>query len=42
VVGSAVERAYARTDLFDKRRKLMDAWASYCGGERGGKVVSFG
>jgi integrase len=29
-VGSAVERAYRRTDLFDKRRKLMEAWARYC------------
>jgi len=29
-VGSAVERAYRRTDLFDKRRRLMDAWATYC------------
>jgi integrase len=29
-VGSAVERAYKRTDLFDKRRKLMDSWAAYC------------
>ena len=26
----AVERAYARGDLFIKRRKLMEAWASYC------------
>lgn len=25
-----VEAAYRRTDLFEKRRKLMDAWASYC------------
>jgi integrase len=30
-VGSEVERAYRRTDLFDKRRKLMDAWAAFCG-----------
>jgi integrase len=29
-IGNAVERAYRRTDLFDKRRKLMDAWAKYC------------
>jgi integrase len=29
-VGTAVERAYRRSDLFDKRRKLMDAWAGYC------------
>jgi integrase len=27
-VGDAVERAYARTDLFEKRRKLMDAWVT--------------
>jgi integrase len=29
-VGSGVERAYRRGDLFNKRRKLMAAWASYC------------
>jgi integrase len=29
-VGSDVERAYARTDLFDRRRLLMQAWADYC------------
>jgi integrase len=29
-VGSAVERAYERTTLFDKRRKLMEAWSRYC------------
>jgi integrase len=28
-VGSDVERRYNRTDLFDKRRKLMEAWAAY-------------
>jgi len=26
-----VEAAYRRGDLFDKRRRLMDAWAAYCG-----------
>jgi len=30
VVGSKVEAAYRRGDMFEKRRKLMDAWASYC------------
>jgi integrase len=30
-VGSEVERAYARTDLFERRRKLMEEWATYCG-----------
>jgi integrase len=29
-VGNAVERAYRRGDLFDKRGKLMDAWSQYC------------
>jgi integrase len=29
-IGNAVEAAYRRGDLFDKRRRLMDAWAEYC------------
>jgi integrase len=29
-VGNAVERAYRRSDLFDKRRKLMEDWGRYC------------
>ena len=29
VVPSATEAAYARSDLFDRRRKLMDQWAEY-------------
>jgi integrase len=29
-VGDATERAYARGDLFQKRRRLMDDWADYC------------
>jgi integrase len=29
-VGDAVERAYRRGDLFEKRRQLADAWARYC------------
>jgi integrase len=29
-VGSAVERAYRRGDLFDKRIKLMQDWSRYC------------
>ena len=28
-VGSDVERSYARSDLFDKRRDLMDRWAAF-------------
>jgi integrase len=29
VVGDETERAYDRGDLFNKRRKLMDAWAAF-------------
>jgi integrase len=29
-VPNAVEAAYRRTDFFDKRRKLMDAWEHHC------------
>ncbi len=44
-VGDRVEAAYRRGDLFEKRRKMMDAWADYCGTVRvrdGGEVVSIG
>jgi integrase len=29
-IPNAVEAAYRRGDLFEKRRRLMDSWASYC------------
>lgn len=29
-IGNAVEAAYRRGDLFEKRRKMMDAWAKHC------------
>lgn len=29
-IASSVERAYRRGDLLDKRRVVMEAWASYC------------
>lgn len=29
-VGNKSERSYRRQTAFDKRRKLMDAWAAYC------------
>jgi integrase len=32
-VGSAVTKAYRRTDLFDRRRALMAAWAGFCAGQ---------
>jgi integrase len=28
--GSATERAYLRSDLFEQRRQLMDLWARFC------------
>jgi integrase len=31
---SKTEAAYLRGDLFDKRRKLMHAWAVYCRSSR--------
>ena len=33
VVQNRVEAAYRRTDLFERRRVLMDDWASYLAGE---------
>lgn len=29
-IKSKVEAAYRRGDLFDRRRKLMSAWAEFC------------
>jgi integrase len=41
-IPNAVEAAYRRGDLFEKRRKLMDAWAAYCAKVEtdAGKVVA--
>src|SRR5262249_14899364 len=41
-IPDAVEAAYRRGDLFDKRRKLMAAWAAYCAKVEtdAGKVVA--
>src|SRR4051812_35768698 len=41
VIENKAEAAYRRGDLFDKRRKLMDAWAVYCASPKTGKVVAF-
>ena len=38
-VGSAVERAYSRSDLLDKRRRLLEQWGSFVSGDGGAKVV---
>ncbi len=37
-VPNKVEAAYRRTDFFEKRRKLMDAWASYCTSAKGNVI----
>jgi integrase len=43
-VGNQNERAYARGSMLEKRRKLMEAWANYCGRPPvadGRRVVAF-
>ncbi len=37
----ATEAAYKRTDLFDKRRALMDDWSRYCATKKGADVLPF-
>lgn len=39
VVADKVEAAYRRGELFEKRRRLMDAWASYAGSPVKGQVI---
>ena len=41
-IGDKTEAAYRRGDLFEKRRRLMDAWAAFCttAPAEHGKVVS--
>jgi integrase len=38
-VGSQVENAYRRTDMFERRRRLMADWADFCAGLGVAKVV---
>jgi len=40
-IGSKVEAAYRRGDLFDKRRSLMTEWAKFCASTKrdAGRVV---
>src|SRR6056297_1324649 len=40
-IGSQVEQAYARSDLLEKRRTLMERWSDFVTGTDG-KVISFG
>jgi len=41
VIENKAEAAYRRGDLFDKRRKLMEAWATHCAMPKVGKIVAF-
>jgi integrase len=42
-IGDAVEAAYRRGDLFEKRRRLMDAWGQFCATARdSAKVLPIG
>jgi integrase len=38
-VGSAVSRAYARSDMLERRRPVMAAWQDYAGGKDAANVV---
>ena len=42
VIGDKAEQAYRRGDALEKRRKLMDAWSSYCEPKKAGNVVQIG
>ncbi|OJU12277.1 MAG: integrase [Alphaproteobacteria bacterium 64-11] len=37
-VGDSVEQAYARSDMFERRRKMMEAWAHYISARRGAVI----
>jgi integrase len=39
-IPNAVEAAYRRGDLFDKRGRLMEAWGDYCAIAGNGEVIS--
>ena len=39
-ISDKAEAAYRRGDQFDKRRKLMDAWAAFCEPRESAKVLT--
>ncbi len=41
IVGSDVERAYRRSDMLERRRAMLQAWADYLDGKDAGVVVQF-
>ncbi len=38
-ISDKAEASYRRGDQFDKRRKLMEAWATYCEPRKGAKIL---
>ncbi|ANW04973.1 tyrosine-type recombinase/integrase [Bradyrhizobium icense] len=42
VIGDKAEQAYRRSDALEKRRKLMEAWASYCEPKKAGNIIQIG
>src|SRR5262249_52108189 len=40
VIGDAADRAYARTDLFERRRALMMQWSGYCD-RKDAQIIAF-
>ena len=40
-VRNQAEAAYARLDLFERRRRLMDDWATYLYGKRGQVIALY-
>ena len=39
-ISDKAEAAYRRGDQFEKRRKLMEAWAAFCESRATGKVIA--
>jgi integrase len=39
VIGDKAEQAYRRSDALEKRRRLMEAWATYCEPKKEGNIV---
>ena len=40
MVQNKVEAAYARSDLFERRRRLMNEWAAYVDGDRRSAIAA--
>ncbi|PYE80886.1 phage integrase family protein [Pseudoroseicyclus aestuarii] len=40
-VGHAVERAYARSDLLERRKPVMEAWSQFVTGEKSTRALQF-